>query len=90
VKTNIFIVNDKDEVEESGLREAGGNRAVGFAVDPEEEFIQDIDEEKMTPEKILATRFLNFLGGRQLTMEKLRALPTKEQQRLKKEFLETN
>jgi hypothetical protein len=90
MKTNIFIVNDKDEIEECGLREAGGHRAIGFAADPEAEFIQDIDEQKMSVQKIVAVRFLAFLGNRRLTMKKLGQLPEEEQQRLKKEFLENS
>ena len=54
---------------------------------PEDKIITDIDEEKMTHEKFVATRFLTFLGNQRLTLEQLNNLPEKEQQRIKKEFI---
>ena len=55
---------------------------------PEEELITEIDESRMSPEKIVATRFLKFLGNRRLTLASLKALPIKEQKKVKKEFIE--
>lgn len=91
MKTNTYVVNDKEDVKDSGgLREVSGNRAIGFVEDPEEELIRDIDEDRMHPAKIIATRFLDFLKDRRLSMSTLKLLPRDEQQRLKKEFLESN
>lgn len=53
---------------------------------PEDELITIIDEDKMSVEKIVATRFLRFLGNQRLTIDKLNNLPKEEQQRIKKEF----
>lgn len=57
------------------------------AIDAEDLLIQSIDEQKMSREKILASRFLQFLSDRRLTMELLKQLSIDEQNRLKKEFL---
>jgi hypothetical protein len=89
MKTSIFINNDREDTNECGLREAGGYRAIGLQ-NVEDELIQDIDEQGMSPEKILASRFLTFLGNRQISLTDLFLLPEEEQQRLKKEFLENN
>ena len=55
---------------------------------PGEEIIRAIDEQKMYPDKILASRFLEFLGNRRLTVAKLKSLPTEEQAKIRKEFIE--
>jgi len=89
MKTSVFIVNDVEDTNECGLREAGGHRTIGLQ-DVEDELIRDIDEQKMSPEKLLATRFLTFLGNRQINLTNLKLLPVEEQQRLKKEFLGSN
>jgi hypothetical protein len=74
MKHNVFV-----EVED------GGRRAVGLQ-NTEEEMIRDIDERSLPLEKLIATRFIAFLGDRRLNLEKLKALPLSEQARLKKEF----
>jgi hypothetical protein len=89
MKTSIFVVNDVEDVNESGLRTAGGHRASGLQ-DVEDELIQDIDEQKMSSEKLLALRFIAFLGNRRLSLIDVKLLPIEEQQRLKREFLENN
>ena len=89
MKTNIFVVNDKEDVNECGLRDAGGHRAIGV-YDTEDELIKNIDEDYVQPEKLLANRFLTFLGNRRLTISSLAMLSTEEQQRIKKEFLGSN
>lgn len=86
MKLTIFAKNDVEDVNEFPGREAGGNRAIGLQ-DAEDEMIRMIDEQRMSPEKLMATRFLEFLGNRRLNMTKLKELPKKEQQRLKTEFL---
>ena len=89
MKMNVFIVNDVEDTNECGLRSAGGHRAIDV-YDPEDELVQSIDEQKMSPEKLLTTRFLAFLGNRRLSLATLKLLPKEEQQRLKREFLENN
>lgn len=89
MKTNTFVVNDKEDVNECGLRDAGGHRAIGV-YDTEDEFIQSIDEDYASSEKILAVRFLTFLGNRRLTVSSLALLSAEERKRIKKEFLENN
>jgi len=84
MKVNIFVEKDN-----------GGFKAidlVGTTNDGgiEDILIQNIDESKMSAKKLLATRFLNFLANRALNMEKLLALPIKEQSRLRREFRESN
>jgi hypothetical protein len=86
MKLSIFAVNDIEDVNEFHGREAGGNRAIGLQ-DAEDEMITAIDEHRMSPAKLSATRFLTFLGNRRLTIAKLKELPIEEQKRLKKEFL---
>lgn len=55
---------------------------------PGDEVIRAVDESKMSSDKILAQRFLEFLGNRRLTVVMLENLPLEERIRLKKEFLE--
>lgn len=62
---------------------------VNGPVAPEDGIITEIDESRMSPKKILATRFLAFLKNRRLTMELLKKLSLEEQVRLKKEFIES-
>lgn len=54
---------------------------------PEDQIITEIDESRMSPNKILATRFLSFLSDRNLTIDLLKQLPVEEQARIRKEFL---
>lgn len=84
MKMNVFVINQTEDVL-TGVYDAKGHRAVGLA-DPEEEIINSIDEQKMSSKKILATRFLTFLGNRRLTLEKLKVLPKENQDKLRKEF----
>jgi hypothetical protein len=92
MKMNTFAVNNIQDVDEFPGREALGNRALRL-LDPEEELVRDIDEQRMSPSKLLATRFLIFISSRLapnggfLNIEKLNKLPIEEQQRIKKEFL---
>jgi hypothetical protein len=65
--------------------EGGGSRAIALQ-STEDEMIQEIEEKGMQLEKLVATRFLAFLGNRRISLEELRALPIEEQNRLKKEF----
>lgn len=89
MKINTFVVNGVGDVNECGLRTAGGHRAIGLQ-DAEEELIQNIDEHRMSATKVMVSRFISFLGNRRLTMDSLKLLPAHEQQRLKKEFAENN
>ena len=89
MKTSIFINNDREDTNECGLREAGGYRAIGLQ-NVEDELIREIDEQGMTPEKLLTTQFLAFLNNRRISLDDLKLLPEKEQQRLKKEFSENS
>jgi hypothetical protein len=92
MKVNIFVTNDKTDVDGqygegiSTHREARGHRSVGL-IDYEEELVTMLDEQRMSPEKRRATRFLTFLGNRRLTMQKFADLSPSEQKRLKTEFL---
>lgn len=54
---------------------------------PEDGIITEIDESRMSSEKVLATRFLAFLSTRRLTIESLKQLSSQEQNRLKREFI---
>jgi hypothetical protein len=90
VKINIFVPT------QSGGRFANsdlvhssitGERVSGPAA-PEDDLITEIDESRMRPEKVIAIRFLTFLGNRRLTMESLKKLSIEEQKRIKKEFIE--
>lgn len=65
--------------------DAKGHRAIGLA-DSEEELIQNLDEQKMSPQKLLASRFLTFLGNHRLNLEKLKQLSQEEQDKLREEF----
>lgn len=55
---------------------------------PGDEIIKTLDERKMTPDKILATRFLEFLGNRRMTIEDLKNLSTEGQAEIRREFIE--
>jgi hypothetical protein len=55
---------------------------------PEDKIINEIDESRMTDEKVIASRFLAFLSTRRMTVGSLHDLFVDEQTRLKKEFLE--
>ena len=89
MKTNTFVVTDGDEIKKCGLRDFGGNRSVGLSEDPELEIIRSIDEERMSTPQIYARMFISFLGNRRLNVESLKSLPVEEQNRLKREFLES-
>jgi hypothetical protein len=83
VKTNVFVETESHSYKSIGLQE-------DFYSDQilEDDLIDSIDSEKMSPEQILARRFLKFLAGYGLTITKLSMLPIREQIRIKKEFLE--
>ena len=84
MKINVFIEK------ENGVYKSIGTQDDFYSGQMlEDELVQSIDEEKMTREKILATRFLNFLGNRRLTIKKLSELPIEEQNRIKTEFIES-
>ena len=59
-----------------------------LAVDAEDKLITHLDEQKMSPQKLLATRFLTFLKEKNLDMVKLQALSKDRQLKIKTEFLE--
>jgi len=86
MKMTVFATNNNQDVDSFHGRDAKGRRAL-FVVDPEEELITEIDEQRMSPEKIAATRFLKFLEDKKLTLERLKTLPSQERDRLKREFL---
>lgn len=86
MKMNLFVINGREESNHCGLHEFRGHRAVGN-YDPEDEVVEDIDNQKKAPEKILAQSFLKFLEGQRLTIASLKLLSEPEQRRLKKEFL---
>jgi hypothetical protein len=83
VKTNVFVETESHSYKSIGLQE-------DFYSDQilEDDLIDSIDSEKMSPERILTRRFLKFLGNRRLSIAKLRGLSVAEQARIKKEFLE--
>lgn len=58
-----------------------------LAVDAEDKLIAHIDEQKMSSQKLLATRFLTFLAEKNLNTEKLKLLPKDRQREIKTEFL---
>ena len=86
MKMTVFATNSKQDVDNFPRRAAGGHKALGV-IDPEEELITELDEQRMSPEKIAATRFLKFLGDQRLDMQKLKSLSPEQQARLRKEFL---
>jgi len=55
---------------------------------PGDEIIRAVDESRMRSDKILAQRFIEFLGNRRLTVWGLKNLFIEEQAKLRKEFLE--
>jgi hypothetical protein len=83
MKYNVFVETESGAFRAIGLQEE-------FHTDQllEDELINSIDEQEMSPEQILARRFLKFLGNRRLTMKKLLELPVDEQLRIKEEFTE--
>ena len=88
MKMNLFVVNSKKDASETNLHDARGHLAVDV-IDPEAEMIQEIDEEKTRPDKLIAQKFLSFLGNRHLTLATINQTPITEQRRIRKEFLET-
>ena len=89
MKVNVFVST------RSGGNFAGSfphSSITGEQVDgpeaPEDSIIAAIDEDRISPEKALAVRFLTFLGNHRLTIESLNILSSEEQARLKKEFIE--
>jgi hypothetical protein len=87
MKINIFVPT----VGGGNFTDAFPNSSLSGSVvegpqSPGEEIIDAIDEERMTPEKRVARRFLKFLGNRRLNMMKLTELPKLEQSRLIAEF----
>lgn len=87
MKMNLFVVNWQHQIEECGLREPGGKWAVDL-IDPEADLVEQIDDEKLSPEQFIAKKFIKFLADNRLTVEKANQLPPKEQRRLRREFLE--
>lgn len=90
MKINIFIPtrNGGKFTDNSLIHSSITGEPVSGPACPEEEIINAIDESRMSVEKIVAKRFLEFLGTRKLTMQSLKLLSAKEQARLKKEFIE--
>lgn len=89
MKLNAFVVNGAEDVNECGVRDALGHRAINV-YDTEEEIVQSIDDQGTHPDKLRATQFLKFLGNRRLTLEAVKLLPVEEQQRLRNEFRESD
>lgn len=87
MKLNLFVPTDN-----------GGNYTSNFLYssltgeqsdlpqDPADAIIDMIDVQK-SPQKVLARNFLQFLGNRRLTLEKLKTLSKQEQQNIREEFL---
>jgi len=82
MKSSVFIETETGAFKSIGIQEEFYENQV-----LEDEIIDSIDEQKMTPEQILARRFLKFLGNRRLNMKKLQELPVEEQVRIKREFI---
>ena len=87
MKINIFTVT------RAGQKFAGDSihssitgESIGGPLAPEDQIITEIDELKMSPEKIIATRFLAFLETRSLDMKLLAVLSDEEQNRIRREF----
>lgn len=74
--------------EEDRITEPGGHKAIDV-FDTESELVEDIDKPKYTTEQWRAKKFLEFLGNRRLSIDKLKQLDTQEQKRIRQEFLET-
>jgi hypothetical protein len=90
VKINVFIPTGKGgKFTDYGLTHSSisGQRANG-PQSPEDEVITAIDESRMLPQKVIARRFLDFLGNHRLTIETLKQLSVIEQQRLRQEFID--
>lgn len=66
----------------------GIKRAIGVLEDVEDELIKSIDEGRMSPAKRAATRFLQFLKDKRMTIQELSALPKDKQKSIKQEFLD--
>ncbi len=66
----------------------GIKTAIGVLEDAEDELIKSIDESRMSPAKRAATRFLQFLKDKRMTIQELSALPKDKQKSIKQEFLD--
>lgn len=84
MKANVFI-----EIQGGVYRSIGLQEDFYASQISEDDIIQDIDEESMTPQKIVADRFLKFLGNQRMNIARLLRLPETEQKRIKKQFMET-
>jgi hypothetical protein len=84
VKRNILIKTESGNYRAISIHGLGSE--MEFQAD-EEDLIKQIDEKKMSADKLVATRFLEFLGNHRLSIAGLKLLPIEEQVRLKKEFL---
>lgn len=89
MKITIFATNNLEDVEAFSGRAAKGNRAVRV-IDPEEELVTEIDEQRMHPGKVIASRFLKFLKDKNLTLAILDVLSSEETLKLAREFWENN
>ncbi|VVB52923.1 Uncharacterised protein [uncultured archaeon] len=89
MKMNIFAANDIADTDAFRGRAARGNRAISL-IDPEADLIAAIDEETMSLDEILVTRFTEFLGNNRLTLDTFEQQSEDEQERLRKEFKEIN
>jgi hypothetical protein len=88
MKTNIFAVNNTEDVNKCGFRDIGGSRAVG-TYDVEDGLIRELDEDKMSYEKFIAHRFLLFLGDNRITTETFEQLSEQDRKRLLRDFKES-
>jgi hypothetical protein len=88
MKMNVFVPTSRGgKFGTDQLYSSVTGQQISGPESPEDEIITAVDESKMSPQKVLAQRFLTFLGNHRLNMRTLKELPPGEQARLKKEFL---
>jgi hypothetical protein len=88
MKINVFIpTSSGGKFATDQLYNSFTGQLISGPKSPEDEIILAIDESKMSAPKVLAQRFLTFLGNHRLNMKTLKELSPGEQARLKKEFL---
>lgn len=85
MKTNIFAVNNSEDINKCGFRDIGGSRAIG-TYDVEDTMIRELDEDNMSHDKLIANKFLLFLGDNRLTINMFEQLYEQERKRLLRDF----
>lgn len=90
MKLNVFKIGGDGVRRVSRDADLYGNE-VPQVVDVEEDLIEalDLDSGKLSTDKVLAQKFLKFLGSQRIKVSELSSLPEQEQRRLRKEFLST-